>query len=111
MRDKTEEIPTDSCASVYVNVWRWPRCTMVSACDVDILGKVLREGNVRFEVNEKFYKGSRMTLEEAVEQLRGCVIANLVGKNIVDAAVREGLIHPEAVIKIAGVPHAQIVRI
>jgi len=101
----------DSCVSVYVNVWRWTRCIMVSVCDEELLGRVLREGKIVFEISEKFYKGSRMTLEEAVAELKNCTIANLVGKNIVDAAIKEKLVHPEAVIRIAGVPHAQIVRI
>jgi len=110
MQDKDEVQPPVSCVSVYVNIWKWPRCVMVSVCDEELLGKVLREGELVFEVNEKFYKGSRMTVEEALIHLKNCNIANIIGEKIVKAAIKEGIVHPEAVIKIAGIPHAQIVR-
>jgi len=110
MQGREKVHPPTSCVSVYVNVWKWPRCVMVSVCDEELLGKVLREGEIIFEVNEKFYKGSRMTVEEALVHLRNCHIANIVGEKIVEAAIKERIIHPEAVIKIAGIPHAQIVR-
>jgi hypothetical protein len=35
----------------------------------------------------------------------------MVGKSIVKKAIEKGLIHPEAVLNISGVPHAQIVRL
>ncbi|MCK5403055.1 DUF424 family protein, partial [Candidatus Bathyarchaeota archaeon] len=37
-------------------------------------------------------------------------IINLVGKQIVNGALKQGLVHPNAVINIAGVPHVQIMR-
>ncbi|MFB0567142.1 MAG: DUF424 family protein [Candidatus Bathyarchaeia archaeon] len=37
-------------------------------------------------------------------------MVNMVGKHIVDRAVQEGLVHPEAILEISGVPHAQIVK-
>jgi hypothetical protein len=38
-------------------------------------------------------------------------IVNMVGKNIVKRAIEKGFVHPEAVLRIEGVPHAQIVKI
>jgi len=38
-------------------------------------------------------------------------IVNMVGKNIVQKAIEKGYVHPEAVLNIEGVPHAQIVKI
>jgi hypothetical protein len=35
----------------------------------------------------------------------------MVGKNIVKKAIEQGYVHPEAVLKIQGVPHAQIVKL
>jgi hypothetical protein len=37
-------------------------------------------------------------------------IVNLVGKCCVEKAIAEGYVHPEAVLKIEGIPHAQIVK-
>lgn len=105
-----ESLPPPSEDAVYVKVRRWTKCVLVAICDADLLGKVLKEGDITFEVREEFYKGSRATVEEAIEQLKNCTIANLVGLKIVEAAIKEKLVHPEAVLKISGIPHAQIVR-
>ncbi len=72
---------------------------------------MLRDEKIVFEVKEGFYKGSKVSVEEAMELVRQCTIVNMVGKRIVKRAVREGLVHPEAVLEISGVPHAQIVKL
>jgi hypothetical protein len=89
---------------------KWGGCTLLATCDADLLGKVLREGKIVFEIREEFYKGLEMSVEEAIELVEQCTIVNLVGHMIVKKAVEKGLIHPEAVLKISGVPHAQIVK-
>jgi len=63
-----------------------------------------------FEVNEDFYKGLRTSVEEAVNLIEESTVVNLVGCNIVKKAMEKGYVHPEAVIKICGVLHAQIVK-
>jgi hypothetical protein len=35
----------------------------------------------------------------------------MIGKNVVHEAIEKGHVHPEAVINIEGVPHAQIVKL
>ena len=95
----------------YVKISRREREILVAACDAEILGKTLRKNELVFEVRESFYKGSKMRIREAVALIRSATTANLVGLNIVKTAVKEGLVHPEAVIVISGVPHAQIVKI
>lgn len=96
---------------VYVNVRKQGNNVLVATCDCDLLGKVLRDGKIVFEVREDFYKGMKVTIEEAIELCKQSSIANMVGKCIVGTAVKAGLVHPEAVLKISGVPHAQIVKI
>jgi len=83
---------------------------LLATCDAELLGKSLKEGKVVFEISEDFYKGSRVSVEEAVALIQQSTIVNMVGQNIVKRAIEKGLIHPEAVLKISGVPHAQIVR-
>lgn len=63
-----------------------------------------------FEVSEDFYKGLKTSVEEAVNLIDESTVANLVGFNIVEKAIERGYVHPEAVIKICGVLHAQIVK-
>lgn len=96
---------------VYVNVRKHGRQVVLATCDCDLLGRILRDGQVVFEVREDFYKGMRVTIEEAIELCRQSTIVNMVGKCIVDKAVKAGLVHPEAILKISGVPHAQIVKL
>lgn len=95
---------------VYVNLRKWGRFTVLATCDAELLGQVLRDGEIVFEVKESFYKGSKVSVEEAIDLVRQCAIVNMVGRHIVKRAIREGLVHPEAILEISGVPHAQIVK-
>ncbi len=93
-----------------MNTWTHGKEFVVAVCDADILGKTFREGRLKIEVKESFYGGRLVTLEEAIEALKTASIGNIVGREIVECAIREGIIHEEAVIWIAGQPHAQFVR-
>lgn len=84
---------------------------LLAMCDAEILGKTLREGKIVFHVKERFYRGSKVNVEEAVAMIGHSTIVNMVGRNVVQRAVQEGYVHPEAVLNIDGVPHAQIVKI
>jgi len=94
-----------------MNLQKIGRNVLLSMCDKDILGKTLHEGKIVFCVKENFYKGSRVTLDEAVSLIESSTIVNMVGKNVVKKAIERGYVHPEAVLHIEGVPHAQIVRL
>jgi len=96
---------------VYVNLKKIGRNVLLSMCDTEILGRTLREGKIVFCVKEDFYKGTRVDVEEAVSMIESSTIVNMVGKNVVKEAIEKGFVHPEAVLKIEGVPHAQIVRL
>ena len=95
---------------VYANVRKWGRYVLLATCDAELLGRVLRDGKIVFEVREEFYKGLKMTLEEVIDLMEQSTIVNMVGHNVVKKAIEKGLIHPDAVLKISGVPHAQIVK-
>ena len=86
-------------------------CVLLAMCDADLLGKTLKQGKIVFHIREEFYKGSLMRLEEAVGLIRQSTIVNMVGQRIVRKAVEEGWIHPDAILEIEGVPHAQVVRV
>ena len=84
---------------------------LLAICDNDLLGKTLREGKIVFHVKDEFYNGGKVSLEEAVNMIENSTIVNLVGKNCIEKAILKGYIHPEAVLQISGVPHAQIVKL
>ncbi len=82
---------------------------VVTVCDSELFGKKLREGNLSLEINESFYGGEEMRIEECLEKLKEATIANLVG-SVVDHALEEGLLDEENVLEIEGVRHAQLAR-
>jgi hypothetical protein len=83
---------------------------LLAICDAEILGRTLREGKIVFCVKEEFYRGAKVDVEEAVEMISNSTIVNMVGRNVVRKAIERGYVHPEAVLKIEGIPHAQIVK-
>jgi len=103
--------PCQETVLVYANVRKWGQNVLLAVCDADLLGNVLRDGRIVFEVREDFYKGLKISMEEAIDLIGQSTIVNMVGKNIVGKALEKGLVHPQAVLKISGVPHAQIVKI
>ncbi|NPA74668.1 MAG: DUF424 family protein [Euryarchaeota archaeon] len=84
---------------------------LLAACDRELLGTVLEEGEFHLSVSERFYYGSFVTEQTFLNSMKIATIANLVGKRVVEIAIREGYIDRENVIKIKDVPHAQMVLI
>ena len=95
----------------YVNLKKVGRNVLLAICDCELLGRTLREGKVVFHVKDEFYNGGKVSVEEAVGMIENSTIVNLVGKNCVEKAVAKGYVHPEAVLRIEDVPHAQIVKL
>jgi len=100
-----------SVLEVYLNLKKIGENVVLAICDCVLLGKTLREGKIVFHIKDDFYKGRKASVEEAVELFENSTIVNLVGKNCVEKAMKEGYVHPEAVLKIEGIPHAQIVKL
>ena len=95
---------------VYVNLKQVGKNVLLAVCDCDLLGKTLREGKIVFKIKAEFYNGRKASVEEAVSLISNSTIVNLVGKNCVEKAIAKGYVHPEAVLNIEGVPHAQIMK-
>jgi len=96
---------------VYVNIQKSGEQTLLAICDLDLVGKTFRQGKIVFEVREEFYKGTKVTVDEAIGLIENCSVVNMVGQCIVKEAVEKGFVHPDAVIEISGVPHAQIMKL
>lgn len=82
---------------------------MVSICDQDCLGKIYREGKFVLKVTSQFYGDQLVPIEKAMYELRRATIANLVGETIITECIKSGLVHEKGVIRINGIPHAQII--
>jgi len=84
---------------------------VVSVCDEELLGMTIvdNERGISFRVDEPFYGGELVDLEEAIRAIESSTQANLVGNRIVEAAIERGLASRESVLKVGGVKHTQIV--
>lgn len=100
---------------VYAKVYRVTTVdgveVVLAACDSELLGRVFREGGVVLHVNEEFYKGELYTLDEVLRLMEAATVINLVGRRVVSAAIKAGIVHKDAVLVVEGVPHAQVVKL
>ena len=96
---------------MYVNLKKIGRNVLLAICDCELLGRTLRQGKIVFHIKNEFYNSGKVTVEEAVNMIENSTIVNMVGKNCVDRAIAKGYVHPEAVMDIVGIPHAQILKI
>ncbi|MGO9644809.1 MAG: DUF424 domain-containing protein [Candidatus Bathyarchaeia archaeon] len=98
-------------SEVFLKVFKDAKYTMVAVCDTGLIGETYRDGKLKLEIKSDFYKGIATTVQEALHAISNADIANLTGNRIVDAAVSAGLVSPLAILRIAGIQHAQIVRL
>lgn len=82
--------------------------TLVAACDSNLLGKKFTEGKLKLEISKEFYESIIVDDEAFLNQLNFATIANLVGENVISKAIEAGIVDESCVIKIDGIPHAQI---
>lgn len=99
-------------SKVYVKLVKVKNEVVLAICDEDILGKTFedKEKGLKIEVKEVFYKGFKMELEDSISLFEKASIINLVGEKIVGKAVKKGFIKPSGIIWIAGIPHAQLIK-
>jgi len=95
----------------YMKIRKVGNHVLLSICDSEILGKTLRDGKIVFRVSEEFYKGEEVEVEEAIAMIENSTIVNMIGVRVVKRAVERGYVHPEAILTIEGIPHAQIIKL
>ncbi len=88
---------------------------LLAACDEDLLGVTLEEGDIHLNVKESFYGGDIIDIESDEKRLqtkfKKATIGNLVGEEVVKAAVEAGFGDEDDIMRIEDVPHLQVVRI
>lgn len=83
---------------------------MVAACDAEILGTTLEEGDLRVVVGEGFYGGEKVEAEVLGRLFELATMINLIGPRVVALAVGLGLVDEGCIMTIDGVPHAMVLR-
>lgn len=81
---------------------------VVAICDENLIGKNLKEGNLNLNITERFYKGDKKTEEEVKKIMEKADNLNLVGKETIKVAIKSGFMLEKNIIKIKGIPHAQV---
>jgi len=84
---------------------------VVGMCDENLLGKIFREGDLVLEINEEFFGGDLLELDEALHIAETSENVMAVGEVIVGRLVEVGLAHPESVLRIAGVPYVILLQV
>ncbi|MBI0584624.1 MAG: DUF424 family protein [Methanomassiliicoccus sp.] len=95
---------------ITLRMHRLGRELVLAAADKDLLDKVLRDERLKLDVCREFYEGEDADEEMLLNRLGMCSVANLVGEETVSIAIREGFVDEECVLRIAGVPHAQLAK-
>jgi hypothetical protein len=83
---------------------------MVAACDYELLGKTFEEGDYQIQVSRDFYEDLKVNPETFISHLHEATIINLVGEMVIEHAIEAGFLEKDGVIRIKGIPHAQIFR-
>jgi hypothetical protein len=91
---------------VYLKVHKRQDIETVACCDEMLLNTVLKEGNLKIEINDRFFGGDLLEVEKAVEILMQASYFNIVGKNICECVINSKLVPKEGVKTISGVPMA-----
>lgn len=85
--------------------------TLLAISDKSILGQNLEEGELCIFVSKDFYHENFCDEKGIKKLLNDATIVNAVGKDIIDLLINEGFIKKDNILKISGVPHAQIITI
>lgn len=95
---------------ISIKVYKRGNNLLIGACDEELLGKKFEDGKFQIDVDKNFYEGERINPEALKKYLEDATIANLVGEKTIKCAIELGLVDPDCIIKIKGIPHAQMVR-
>ncbi len=95
---------------IYVKVHKRGGHVCAAACDEKLLGATLEDGPYCVMVKESFFKGELVDDhdEETQAVFRRASSLNLFGEHAVALGVRAGCIDEATVVRIKGVPHAQM---
>ncbi len=81
----------------------------VNICDETLYGKKLTTANGEILIAEPFYGGELVDIDTALRIASEAFSVNMLGEEIVKEAIKRGLIHEKAVIKVDNIPYAIIV--
>lgn len=80
---------------------------IVAACDAELVGTTLSDGDIELHVSKAFYEDVVGAEDILMQHLKMATIANLVGHRAVECGIEAGFIDRKNVLMIGDIPHAQ----
>ena len=96
---------------MYVKIHKSGDRHVVAVCDEDLIGKKFETEKLILEVSERFYKGEKLSDEEAYEVMKDSLNLNIVGEKAIELALKNEIIEKENIVKIKNIPHAQVYQL
>lgn len=96
---------------IYVKIHRSGNDILLAACDKEVLGNTLTDGEFCLNVSREFYGDMLVDIDGLGKFMADATIANLTGNGVVEKAVELGFVDKDCVMEISGVKHAQVVNI
>jgi hypothetical protein len=97
----------------YYALYRQGKELIVAVCDEDTLDKSFScaEKGIKIDVKKAFYGKNKGQKDEILPFMKEATILNLVGNDIIEIALEEGLISKECILVIDKTVHAQRAKI
>lgn len=89
-------------------LYRFENDLLLAASDEDLIGRSVTRGEVVVHISEQFYGTEQADQGELRSLLTRCTVANLMGERCVRLAETLGLVSEENIVRLEGVPHAQL---
>ena len=93
--------------SLVVKVHKKENTTVVTVCDISLLGTKVEDEKIVLDLSSPFYNGEEKEERIIGDLIRNADTINLVGVQAVTLGIEEGVIEKEQVKKVRGVPYAQ----
>ncbi len=77
---------------VYLKVHINADIETIACCDAELLNQVFKEGNLRIDVSNQYFRGKLVNLEEAILILENASYFNIVGEKIIKKAIESEII-------------------
>ena len=84
---------------------------LLAVCDAELAGARFEEGGAQLDLGSPFFSGREVSGPELLELFGRVNIINIVGPRAVALAIGAGVVNARSVGRIAGVPHAQALRL
>ncbi len=81
---------------------------LVAVCDDELLGKKFEENELQIDLTGNFYTGEKIEEDKLEEMLKNAYVADFVGEKSVKFGIKKKLISEGSIVKIKGIPHAQV---